>query len=210
MSRRRIGGLMSFHQIAVNHRSYHHSMTGEHGSYGFRAGSGAREERMSSHPAAANRIVGADAFPRRISEALGWDHERLARLEVAAFVARAAGEVETAESSYAAFSSGLKKHIAVEEEFLFPAFEKRLGLSSSAGPTGVMRREHEEILRLLGEILRTIGNPAKLPDEARAAFHELLEKHHFKEEEILYPALDHALSPAESDALVAKIQESGT
>src|SRR6266540_268488 len=169
----------------------------------FRAGSRAREERMSSHPAAAK-------LPRRISEALGWDHERLARLEVAAFVARAAGEVETAESSYAAFSSGLKKHIAVEEEFLFPAFEKRLGLSSSAGPTGVMRREHEEILRLLGEILRTIGNPAKLPDEARAAFHELLEKHHFKEEEILYPALDHALSPAESDALVAKIQESGT
>jgi iron-sulfur cluster repair protein YtfE (RIC family) len=63
---------------------------------------------------------------------------------------------------------------------------------------------------LLGEILRTIGNPGKLPDEARAAFHELLEKHHFKEEEILYPALDYALSPGERDALVAKIQEFGT
>ncbi len=177
---------------------------------------------MSSHPAAANRSdqagyrieasrhsAGREASCR-ISEVFGWDHERLARLEVAAFIARASGEPETAERWYAAFCSALKQHIAVEEEFLFPVFEKRLGLSPSAGPTEVMRREHEEILRLLGEILRTIGNPAKLPDEARAAFHEVLDKHHLKEEEILYPALDYALSPAESDALVAKIQESGS
>jgi iron-sulfur cluster repair protein YtfE (RIC family) len=146
----------------------------------------------------------------RISEALGYDHERLARLEVAAFVARAAGQAETAERWYTAFSSALRRHIAVEEEFLFPVFEKRLGLSPSDGPTEVMRREHGEILRWLDEILRTIGHTAKLPDEARAAFHEVLEKHHLKEEEILYPALDYALSPAESDALVAKIQDSGS
>jgi iron-sulfur cluster repair protein YtfE (RIC family) len=172
---------------------------------------------MSSHPAAANRILEADALThtghgrlRRISEALGWDHERLARLEVAAFVARAAGEAETAEKWYAAFSSALRRHIAVEEEFLFPVFEKRLGLSPSVGPTDVLRREHGEILQLVGEILRTIGDRAKLPDEARAAFHEVLEKHHLKEEEILYPALDYALSPSESDALVAKIQDSGS
>lgn len=168
---------------------------------------------MSSHPAAANQIIEADPFShtghgalRRISEALGWDHERLARLEVAAFVARAAGEVKTAEKSYVSFSSGLTHHIAVEEELLFPVFEKRLGLSSSAGPTEVLRREHVEILRLLGEISRTIGSAARLPDKARATFHELLEKHQLKEEEILYPALDYALSPAESAALVAKIQ----
>jgi len=148
---------------------------------------------------------------RRISEALGSDHDRLAQLEFAAFVSRAAGDAKAAERWYAAFSSGLKHHIAVEEELLFPVFEKRVGLSpsASAGPTEVLRREHEEILRLLGEILRTIGNPAKLPDEARAAFHEVLEKHHLREEEILYPALDYALSPGESDALVAKIQEFG-
>jgi iron-sulfur cluster repair protein YtfE (RIC family) len=206
---------MSLHQVTVDHRSYHRSMTGEHGSHVSKPGSLAREEDMSSHPPA-NRIVEADPLPRaargalpRISEALGRDHERLAHLEVAAFVARAAGEAETAEKWYAAFSSALTHHIAVEEEFLFPVFERRLGLSPSAGPTEVMRREHGEILQLVGEILRTIGDPAKLPDEARAAFHEVLEKHHLKEEEILYPALDYALSPSESDALVAKIQEFG-
>jgi uncharacterized protein (DUF2249 family) len=143
---------------------------------------------------------------RRISEALGWDHSRLARLEVGAFVARAAGDTETAAAWYEAFALGLRRHIAVEERFLFPLFEERAGLFSSTGATDVMRREHSEALRLLGEILRTIGNPVKLPDERRAEFHEVFEEHHRKEEEMLYPALDHVLTPEENDALVATIQ----
>jgi hemerythrin-like domain-containing protein len=68
-----------------------------------------------------------------------------------------------------------------------------------------MLTEHTEILRLLGEILQTIGDPAKLPDQARAAFHEILEEHHRKEEGMLYPALDQVLTPEESDALLSKI-----
>jgi iron-sulfur cluster repair protein YtfE (RIC family) len=209
---------MSLHQVTADHRSYHRSMTGENTArIAFRATPAHERNEMSSHPAAANRIVEADAVThtghgrlRRISDALGSDHDRLARLEVAAFVARAAGEAKTAEEWYAAFCSALKHHIAVEEEFLFPVFEKRLGLSPAAGPTDVLRREHSEILQLVGEILRTIGDPAKLPDEARAVFHEVLEKHHLKEEEVLYPALDYALSPGESDALIEKIQEFST
>jgi regulator of cell morphogenesis and NO signaling len=143
---------------------------------------------------------------RRISDALGWDHDRLARLEVSAFVARAGGDRETARKWYEAFSSGLRRHIAVEEELLFPVFEERAGLFDGSGPTEIMRTEHREILRLLGEILRTIGDPAKLPDQARAEFHEILEEHHRKEEGMLYPALDEVLTPEEGDALVSRIQ----
>jgi regulator of cell morphogenesis and NO signaling len=143
---------------------------------------------------------------RRVSDALGWDHERLARLEVGAFVARAAGDTETASAWYESFSSGLRRHIAVEEEILFPLFEERAGLFPGSGPTDVMRTEHREIVRLLGEILRTIGDPAKLPDQARAAFHEILEEHHRKEEGMLYPALDQVVTPEEGDALVSRIQ----
>ncbi|HMA17166.1 MAG TPA: hemerythrin domain-containing protein [Thermoanaerobaculia bacterium] len=143
---------------------------------------------------------------RRISDALGWDHERLARLEVGAFVARAAGDTETASTWYEAFSSGLRRHIAVEEQLLFPIFEERSGVAPGSGPTEVMRAEHREILRLLGEILRTIGDPAKLPDQARAMFHEILEEHHVKEEGMLYPAMDEVLTPEEADALVSRIQ----
>jgi uncharacterized protein (DUF2249 family) len=144
--------------------------------------------------------------PRRVSDALGWDHERLARLEVGAFVARAAGDTETASAWYESFSSGLRRHIAVEEQFLFPLFEERSGIAPGSGPTEVMRTEHREIVRLLGEILRTIGDPAKLPDQARASFHEILEEHHLKEEGMLYPAMDEVLTPEEGDALVSRIQ----
>lgn len=143
---------------------------------------------------------------RRVSDALGWDHDRLAHLEVSAFVARAAGDSETARRWYEAFASGLRRHIAVEEQLLFPLFEKRSGLPGNAGPTEVMRVEHREIERLLGEILRTIGDPAKLPDQARAAFHDILEEHHLKEEGMLYPALDEVLGRDEADDLVSQIQ----
>ena len=143
---------------------------------------------------------------RRVSGALGWDHERLARLEVGAFVARSAGDTDTALAWYESFSSGLRRHIAIEEQFLFPVFEERSGMGPGTGPTEVMRSEHREIVRLLGEILRTIGDPAKLPDEKRAAFHEILEEHHLKEEGMLYPAMDEVLTPEEGDALVSRIQ----
>lgn len=143
---------------------------------------------------------------RGISDALGWDHERLARLEVGAFVARAAGDTETASAWYEAFSSGLRRHITIEEQLLFPLFEERSGMSPGTGPTEVMRAEHREILRLLDEILQSIGDPAKLPDDKRASFHEILEEHHLKEEGMLYPALDEVLTPEEGDALVATIQ----
>jgi iron-sulfur cluster repair protein YtfE (RIC family) len=144
---------------------------------------------------------------QRVSAVFCSDHERLARLEVDAFVARAAGDTAAAASRYETFSAGLRRHIAIEEELLFPLFEKRAGLFPESSATEEMRREHQEILRLLVEILRTIGDPAKLPDQARAAFHEILEKHHFKEEGLLYPALDQLLTPEESASLAAKVRE---
>jgi len=101
---------------------------------------------------------------------------------------------------------GLERHFVLEEQFLFPLFEERSGMGPGTGPTEVMRSEHREIVRLLGEILRTIGDPAKLPDEKRAAFHEILEEHHLKEEGMLYPAMDEVLTPEEGDALVSRIQ----
>ena len=148
----------------------------------------------------------AQPEPQRVSAAFCSDHERLARLEVDAFVARAAGDTAAAAARYETFSAGLRRHIALEEELLFPLFEKRAGLFPESNPTEEMRMEHQEILRLLVEILRTIGDPARLPDQARAKFHEILEKHHRKEEGLLYPALDQVLTPEESDALAAKVR----
>ena len=144
--------------------------------------------------------------PQRVSAAFCSDHELLARLEVDAFVARAAGDTAAAAARYETFSAGLRRHIAIEEDLLFPLFEMRAGLFPESSPTEEMRIEHQEILRLLVEILRTIGDPARLPDQARAAFHEILEKHHLKEEGLLYPALDQVLTAEEREALVAKVR----
>lgn len=164
------------------------------------------ESGRSGHRVEVSRRASERGSLRRIKDALGWDHERLARLEVSAFVARAAGNGQAAKKTYEAFSSGLRRHIALEEQLLFPLFEERSGLAPGSGPTEVMRGEHRIIERLLAEILRTIGDPAKLPDQARAAFHEILEEHHLKEEGVLYPAIDELLEPEETDALVARIQ----
>lgn len=145
---------------------------------------------------------------RGITEALSWDHDRLDTLEASAFEARDAGAYELAGRTYAVFAQGLKRHIRFEEELLFPAFEARTGLPPTMGPTAVMRSEHRDIVSLLESIASDIGapRPAADLDHKRSAFHEVLGGHNDKEEQILYPGTDRALSPAESDDLVARIQ----
>lgn len=145
---------------------------------------------------------------RAITEALSWDHDRLDALEASAFEARGAGAFELAARIYSAFAQGLKRHIRFEEELLFPAFEACTGLSPTLGPTAVMRSEHREIVSLLEAIAADIGasRPATDLVRKRRAFHDVLGGHNFKEEQILYPGTDRALSAAESDELVARIQ----
>lgn len=143
---------------------------------------------------------------RGIDEALSWDHDRLDDLEARAFQARARGDYEKAGAVFATFAFGLRRHIRFEEELLFPEFETRLGLSSAMGPGAVMRDEHRAILECLGRIERSIGDPDSLVDSARRALHAILGGHNLKEENIIYPGTDGAMSPSERDALVARIQ----
>ena len=147
---------------------------------------------------------------REITEALSWDHDRLDALEAAAFEARALGDHQLARRSYRAFAHGLSRHIRFEEELLFPVFEVRTGLSSTMGPTAVMRAEHDEIKKRLEAIAAEIGlvHPTADLESRRRAFHEVMRAHNAKEEQVLYPAVDRCLSADESDALVARIQAS--
>jgi len=143
---------------------------------------------------------------RGINEALSWDHDRLDDLEARAFQARARGDSERAVAVFAIFAFGLRRHIRFEEELLFPEFEARLGLSSAMGPGAVMRDEHRAILECLGRIERSIGDPDSSAESTRRALHAILGSHNFKEENIVYPGTDGAMSPSERDALVARIQ----
>ena len=144
---------------------------------------------------------------RRLTEAMGWDHDRLDDLATRAFAARAAGRPENAGLIWHAFGAGLRRHIRFEEDVLFPLFEGKTGAPADAGPTAVMRDEHRAIERLLEAIGAAIGQPDPGADALRAELVSLLRGHNEKEELVLYPGTDRLLEPEESDALVARLQE---
>jgi regulator of cell morphogenesis and NO signaling len=115
-------------------------------------------------------------------------------------------DIDGAIAAWADYSHGLQRHIRFEEELLFPLFEERTGLGPGAGPTAVMREEHAEIRQLLTRVGDEIGSPGAEAEALRRRLSYTLAEHNGKEEEILYPAIDDLLSPAESDDLVWKIQ----
>jgi iron-sulfur cluster repair protein YtfE (RIC family) len=123
-----------------------------------------------------------------VGELLGADHGRLDFVLADAKRLLAAGDVAGATLRFAAFRDGLERHIAAEEEVLFPAFESS---TSVAGPIHVMRAEHAELRRLIAEVASRLerggdgGHATPL-----AALTARIFAHNGKEERILYPAMD--------------------
>ena len=103
-------------------------------------------------------------------------------------------DIEAARPAWQKFLAGMQRHIAMEEEVLFPAFEEASGMHD-AGPTAVMRLEHEQIRALLGEIDQTIGSgDCDQALEVGDALLMLTQTHSAKEEEVLYPMAEQLLS----------------
>jgi iron-sulfur cluster repair protein YtfE (RIC family) len=93
----------------------------------------------------------------------------------------------------------LRRHIYLEEEFLFPP----LRAAGMLMPILVMEREHGELWRkmdALGETLRAPGDPEALRDGCRSLL-SLLDSHNSKEEPIVYPRADADLSSDQRDQL---------
>lgn len=98
-------------------------------------------------------------------------------------------------------AAALRRHIYLEEEFLFPA----LRAAGLIAPVMVMLREHGEIWESLDQVLdhaidgkTTHGSPG-----AYDRLTVLLNVHNEKEEAILYPATNSALRREEQDSLLA-------
>lgn len=145
---------------------------------------------------------------RSVSEYLAWDHDRLDTLLQGARASLKSGEPAAAVRQFSEFHTGLLRHIRMEEEVLFPAFEKATGLGE-AGPTAVMRLEHREIQRIL-ERMRAVctkGAPA-LP--AFTALHaellSVLTDHNVKEENVVYPLTDQTHSPSLREEVIRQMQ----
>jgi iron-sulfur cluster repair protein YtfE (RIC family) len=119
-------------------------------------------------------------------------------------------EVEAAAGSaklggaYARFKEALVRHLAMEEEVLFPWFEARTGMAQ--GPTTVMRNEHQQMRAVLTEMDYAAGDG----DSEGVMDHGdtllmLIQQHNVKEESMLYPMCDRAASPDDLAGLQKKL-----
>ncbi|MFZ6747864.1 hemerythrin domain-containing protein [Undibacterium sp. Ren11W] len=96
------------------------------------------------------------------------------------------GDLASAGRNFRLFSEFLDSHFALEENKLFPAFEKATGMTS--GPTVVMRGEHAEIRSLRDEAYAAIeANQAQQALAVIDTLNVLIQQHNVKEENVLYP-----------------------
>jgi hemerythrin-like domain-containing protein len=139
-----------------------------------------------------------------ITAALTADHHRCDVYFDSAADAVTARRWDAAGQCLKDFARALGQHIRAEEEILFPAFETRTG--NTAGPTRVMRREHEQFRALLGEMCNALENEdAEHYLSVAATLATSLQQHSAKEEQVLYPWADRVLAE-ERDELLRRMQ----
>ena len=111
-----------------------------------------------------------------------------------AFADGLAGGESRAEPLLAAIGA-LKRHIYIEEELVFPSLRK----GGMMAPVFVMLREHGEIWRALDALEGDLSGGAATAAMAQVCqqLAGQLEAHNMKEEAILYPRTDDALTASE-------------
>lgn len=105
-----------------------------------------------------------------------------------------AGKAEDTARAWRRFEASLRRHLAQEEEVLFPAFEQTTGMTD-AGPTFVMRSEHTQMRGLLDQMAAALerGEAQELLDLGDTLL-LLIQQHNQKEEHMLYPMSEQALA----------------
>lgn len=102
--------------------------------------------------------------------------------------------------------TGLRRHIYLEEEFLFPPL-KTAGLM---GPIFVMEREHGALWNFMDRLDELISEQdSAAARDACAALLELLERHNAMEEKVIYAQADELLNSSAGRAL-SEFMESGS
>ncbi|MCW8885515.1 MAG: hemerythrin domain-containing protein [Motiliproteus sp.] len=100
---------------------------------------------------------------------------------------------DEARSQWQTFCNDLESHLQNEEQQLFPAFEQITG--NSAGPTAVMRMEHEQMRAMVSDMNDALEQQN---GETYLGLSEtlmiLMQQHNMKEEQILYPMTDRVIA----------------
>jgi regulator of cell morphogenesis and NO signaling len=139
-----------------------------------------------------------------ITRYLSWDHDRLDGLLDQTTRRVETGDFGEARSIFSAFDEGLRRHIRLEEELLFPLFEARTGMRR--GPTAVMRTEHRAIEAELSRMARGL-EAGDSSDYATglANLYCVLGPHNVKEEQVLYPTTDDMLDALERREFITRL-----
>ena len=92
------------------------------------------------------------------------------------------------------FEQATRRHLAMEEEVMFPAFEAASGMGES-GPTVVMRQEHQQMRALLDQIgLAIDAGDGEEALDLGDTLHMLTQQHNIKEEGMLYSMAENVLA----------------
>lgn len=136
---------------------------------------------------------------RSVMRYLTWDHDRLDSLLNAAVNLARTDQWREAHVPIVDFAHGLLRHIDIEENDLFPVFDR----VAEDGPTEVMRHDHEAIKECVEGMLKaTASRHIDDFERSHADLLGVLIEHNMKEENIVYPLTDRALADAERNALV--------
>ncbi len=143
-----------------------------------------------------------------IVQQMGDHHRYCDDLFVAAEQAARNGDMAACCRQVADFAAALEQHLTLEEQQLFPRFEQATGMT--AGPTAVMRMEHEQMRELVAQM-----QAAAERDDADAMLGAadtlliLMQQHNLKEENVLYPMMNRVLAGQCDELLKALHGEGG-
>jgi len=104
------------------------------------------------------------------------------------------GDIDAARVAWKTFEASLRRHLAMEEDVMFPAFDARSGMGGG-GPTAMMRMEHQQMRGLLEQI--AVAMEAGESEDAMDVGDTLLmliQQHNMKEEGMLYPMAENMLA----------------
>ncbi len=108
--------------------------------------------------------------------------------------AASSGDAAKARALWVDFDARLRRHLAMEEQVLFPAIEDATGMRG-VGPVAVMLHEHQQMKALLAEMGRRAqaGDFEGVLDQGDTLL-MLIQQHNAKEENVLYPMADNVLA----------------
>ena len=137
-----------------------------------------------------------------ISAYLGTDHSRCDGLFEELDAAVGSAQWALANFSVEEFSQALEQHFSMEENVLFLAFEKATG--NHAGPTSVMRLEHQHLRGIMSRLAESIA----LRDAEEFFGHAdtlriMMQQHNLKEETVLYVMTDRILAGRQAEIIGA-------